>query len=299
MGQGVLNDAANNLGVSSVIDIPGAGSFEDNMTRIEAADQKGDINIQGKIMARNDVSLKGKNIIIGQEGSVNKAGIVAGVGANNMTNNHGNADQILTTNKQAENLFNALVNNDVVSGKGFGNENGKITIAAQSFRENSVVTVADKIGDKLIETIVQEAKEQGIDEAEAIQNAINDYLIEIGDVNDPDSIETNKATVTIHNATIAGEDVDITATSKIDYISLKGNPMVDFISGSAIGNKIQSMISGNDYDYEGARAKATIDIGNGAEIKATGDVNAKSLAIANTNVKLSSKKTPVTDTTGE
>lgn len=299
MGQGVLNDAANNLGVSSVIDIPGAGSFEDNMTRIEAADQKGDINIQGKIIARNDVSLKGKNIIIGQEGSINKAGIVAGVGANNMTNNHGNADQILTTNKQAENLFNALVNNDVVSGKGFGNENGKITIAAQSFRENSVVTVADKIGDKLIETIVQEAKEQGIDEAEAIQNAINDYLIEIGDVNDPDSIETNKATVTIHNATIAGEDVDITATSKIDYISLKGNPMVDFISGSAIGNKIQSMISGNDYDYEGARAKATIDIGSGAEIKATGDVNAKSLAIANTNVKLSSKKTPVTDTTGE
>lgn len=125
MGQGVLNDAANNLGVSSVIDIPGAGSFEDNMTRIEAADQKGDINIQGKIIARNDVSLKGKNIIIGQEGSINKAGIVAGVGANNITNNHGNADQILTTNKQAENLFNALVNNDVVSGKGFGNENGK------------------------------------------------------------------------------------------------------------------------------------------------------------------------------
>ena len=83
------------------------------------------ITINGKVIARGDIGLHGSDVNITQASGASTGGfLLAGVG--------GDAT-VLTGESAANTLFNTLVNADnMVSGSGFANANGKIVITSTS-----------------------------------------------------------------------------------------------------------------------------------------------------------------------
>ena len=107
------------------------------------------ITINGKIIASGDVILKGGgNINIGSQG-----GIAAGV---NRTVANG-ANTAFTTEEQATNLFNNLVNTDnLTTGSSFASKNGRIEITANQNDGTPIgVTVAGKLVNYNTETATE------------------------------------------------------------------------------------------------------------------------------------------------
>lgn len=313
MGNSYGTAAASALGIN-VIDIPGYTegiTFE--LLKNADTNKDGKIDIKGKIIARGDVELIGKEINIGNT-SLNKAGIVAGVGTGQVTNANEAVDTKIATVEQAGKLFNALVSNNVKSGKGFARDGkGNIIIKAQSFKTAEVVVPTDKLKvagteyaiDSLFDVSdnyrIKDTLPSGLSAID-VENALNDALsiYAPSDAFDPDSINnTNYAIVNIENANLYGNNLDISATSKTDYIAQKGNPLYSRLDSSALSQMIQKAIAGEKFDYEGSRAKAVVNVEDGANLVAKNDVNLKSLAVANTTMTIKSMFAPTTDTTSE
>ncbi|MDD3236944.1 MAG: PilZ domain-containing protein [Candidatus Gastranaerophilales bacterium] len=339
---------------------------EASLAALKAADQTGDVVVNGKIFARNNVELYGKNVAVGADStSKNTTGIFAGV-KTSATGTQYNQGDLISSTTQAENLFKVLVsNNDISNGAAFGvNGEGKIEIKAQSVKDIGSISPVDKfyyqVGDKLLEltedqlnTKINEvladlvsdvtAKQAALTEAqnnggdvEAAQTALNvakatletakneqitksiasttkKYLeSSTSAANDAKSIDKNTATVKVQNATLGGQDVNLTAQSVVNYTAQKNDPMTSVTDSSAIGNMLQSAlitetgkilgmedVVGQGYDYEGARAKATVEVGSGSNIFATHDVNLSSEAVANTNLVIKNRFAPWVDTSAE
>ena len=325
MGEGVMNDAAALLkqnGVLSddaVIEIPGI-SDDVNLKLLKEADSNASIKVNGKIIARGDVELLARNIKVGSEGD--NAGIVAGVGEGQITNNHGAVDIKMESMNQAKNLFNALVNNDVQSGQGFGRDpKGNIIIKAQSVKQMELAAPADKLTVGAAEFAINELfdltqqgefkiksdevlAQMGLnadDVNNALQAAIN--VFSPNDAADPGVIGEggdNVASVEINNAVLASNNIEVNAVSKVDYVTQKGSSIFDRITNEIAGEYLDEIISGGTFnDFEGSRAKASVTIGDGAVLKAKNNVGLKSLAQANTSIKIKSFLNPAVDTSSE
>ena len=325
MGEGVMNDAAALLkqnGVLSddaVIEIPGI-SDDVNLKLLKEADSNASIEVNGKIIARGDVELLAQNIKVGSEG--NNAGIVAGVGNGQVSNSHGAADIKMESMNQAKNLFNALVNNDVQSGQGFGRDNeGNIIIKAQSVKQMELAAPADKLTVGAAEYAINELfdlTQQGefkIKSDEVLAGLglsaedVNSTLVAAinafspNDAADPGVIGEggdNVASVEINNAVLASNNIEVNAVSKVDYVTQKGSSIFDRITNEIAGEYLDEIISGGTFnDFEGSRAKASVTIGDGAVLKAKNNVGLKSLAQANTSIKIKSFLNPAVDTSSE
>ena len=285
--------------------------YENNLAILKASDMGANIDINGKIISRGDVNLYAKQINIGNLSNADKAAIFAGV-----NKNYTGANEKLATVQAANELFNALVATDVTNGNAFVKDGGKITIQAQSVKQAANPGIMDKIVIKGKEYVIeqlmdentgnwldnnmlpQELREQGVD-GEYLTGVIKTMLEDSipSDATDSDAHnKTNYAIVNVVNSLLkSANDIDINATSKVDYIF----PNASRLFNSAIGNLIQAAIEGTSFDFEGARAKAEVNIGSNAELIAGNDVLLGSNAVANTIFKASSKFAPMLETTEE
>ena len=103
-------------------------TLAEDYENILSAPGTGTVKIDGKVLARDFVNINAANIDI-----ANNAQILAGVN---------DATKILS-NKQAENLFNQLVNSDVVSGSSFANDSGNIVIT--SYGQNGGTSIGGTV----------------------------------------------------------------------------------------------------------------------------------------------------------
>ncbi len=303
-----------NSAISGVL--PEGYTHENNLAVLKASDMGADIVIKGKIIARDNVELIGKQVNIGNT-SDNKAGIIAGADNNAVTVDGQRVNQKLATTEAAGKLFDALVNNNVQNGAGFGKDaNGNITITAQSVKTAVVSGIIDKITlegqewalDQLIDingkVLPEEQWPAGLKELGVTpDNILTAYQTMLRDAVPSDATnvnaheETNYANVNIQNAVLAANDIDASAVSRVDYVAQKGNStLFNGMPGSNLVDMIMAEIYGS---YEGARAKASVTIDSGAELKAKNDINLSSLAIANTSMKLSSFFNPKIDSNAE
>ena len=296
--------------------LPAGYSNEGNLETLKASDMGNNIKIDGKIIARGDVELVAQRIDIGNKAG-GQAGIIAGV-----NKNFDNANVKLATVEAAGNLFDALVNNDVKNATAFDGK-GNIVIKAQSIKE--------AVNPGLVEKLVIEGKEYLVNDliSEETGNWLDDNLLpqELKDkgvngsyltnllkttienslpsdaTNANAHNDTNYAIVNIDNAVLkAANDITIDATSKVDYISGSSVSLVPILGDtytSALGQKIEAAIAGEKFDFEGARAKAEVNINSGAELTAGNDVTLSSNAVANTIYKSSSRFAPMLDTSEE
>lgn len=285
--------------------------YENNLAILKASDMGANIDINGKIISRGDVNLYAKQINIGNASAADKAAIFAGV-----NKNFTGANEKLATVQAADNLFNALVATDVTDANAFVKDGGKITIQAQSVKQAATPGIVDKIviegkeyaieqlmdestGNWLDDNLLpQELRDKGVN-GEYLTGVISKMLEDSipSDAKNPNAHnETNYAIVNVVNSLLkSANDIDINATSKVDYIS----PNASRLFNSAIGNLIQAAIEGTSFDFEGARAKAEVNIGSNAELIAGNNVSLNSNAVANTIFKASSKYAPMIETTEE
>ena len=92
----------------------------------------GTIRIDGKVISAGDVNMRVGNVEIGNTG-----GIVAGVNADQMS--------VITSQTQANNLFNSLVNTDnLTTGSQFASNNGVIEIKT-GYNENGGINIAGNV----------------------------------------------------------------------------------------------------------------------------------------------------------
>lgn len=125
--QGKYNSLKDDLG----------NNIYDNISQISKLkqDSNAPINIDGQIFARNGVDLRGTDINIA-------GGIVNGVTDMNQ----------ITTNRQAETLFNRLVNTDGINPSANAVENGSLILIRSDNKSGAGITVSGKIAN-LGETI--------------------------------------------------------------------------------------------------------------------------------------------------
>ena len=242
-----------------------------DLNTLKISDQEGNIDVNGKIIARDDVELVGKHIKVQKDPNnpnADKAGILAGVNNNAETNSNMKVNAKLETTEAAGKLFNALVNNDVQNGAGFENQNGKIVIKAQSIKQ---ITNED------VPSNVTEVEDSSLI-ASLFPKPSDDFV-------NPDSFENNSSSVLIQDAILKAHDIDVSATTKVEYNAKKGAPSLNYITNPD-ATTLSQLLTNGYVNWEGARAKATVTIGSGAELIASGDVLLNSLAIATSNIKV-------------
>ncbi|MGN0030615.1 MAG: hypothetical protein ACI37Q_01510 [Candidatus Gastranaerophilaceae bacterium] len=314
MGRSVLDNAGSVLRIdTSDIDITNDSV---NLKLLKESDPVSDITVQGKIFARDSVELIGKHVNIGNTSDV-RAGIFAGLPTEH--------DVKMQTINQANELFNTLVTTNIKQGTGFDRDAlGNIIIKAQS---NKVAQLADT------DTLIVKGMEYAIDElfkvvdskivvkddselsayGLASEDVLNAWSLALqncipSDASDPEMINTkNAATVTINNAVLGGKNVDVNAISKVTYTAQKGSSLFDRMvntiideTGSTTADILLDSITLTDSrldTFEGSRAKAAVEIGENATLFATKDVDVKSLAMAETAIKVKSLGSPLMDTT--
>ncbi len=239
-----------------------------DINSLKLADQTGDVTVNGKIFARDGVEITARHIKVAQDKTVpnsDKAAIFAGISKDDADKN-----MKIASAQQAKQLFNALVNNNIENGAGFANENGKIVIKAQS-----VKNLTNESG--AIDELLPLPDESGSQDVPKDDPHYGDYI-------DPEALEANSSSVVIEDAVLGAHDIDISATTNIIYNGEKGAPSLNYITNpdaTAIGQ----LLTNGYVEFEGARAKATVTIGSGAELVASGDVLLSSLAQATTNIK--------------
>ncbi len=242
-----------------------------DLNTLKISDQEGNIDVNGKIIARGDVELVGKHIKVQKDPNnpnADKAGILAGVNNNAVTNSNTAVNAKLETTEAAGKLFNALVNNDVQNGAGFENQNGKIVIKAQSIKQ---ITNED------VPSNVTEVEDSSLI-ASLFPKPSDDFV-------NPDSFENNSSSVLIQDAILKAHDIDVFATTKVEYNAKKGAPSLNYITNPD-ATTLSQLLTNGYVNWEGARSKATVTIGSGAELIASGDVLLNSLAIATSNIKV-------------
>ena len=203
------------------------------------------ITINGKIISRGDVEIYGKNITVAKDNSKNNtAGIVAGVQGQDNLVLTGSKEQSEAVLKQAEDLFNKLVSNDINSGSGYALKDGKVTIVASASNTNSVSITGDKAGKT---------------------DAVN-------------------ASIKVDNAKIGGSEIEMIAEASDKLEAPIGKVSSATLDAVQNWDEYFNMSEDGAYeDFTGARAHATIDIIN-SELNSTGDITLGTNAIADTEI---------------
>lgn len=179
----------------------GADKYNDLLKNSE-----GTITINGKIMAKENVELYGKDVKVIGDNSVNR-GIVAGV----------KNQSKITTQEQAKQVFDSLVQNNIKDAENFSLEGGKIKIVANK-RDGF-----DSDNDKKLEVRVD------ISQAKIGANEID--ISATADVDRQQRVDLAKATVDIGFSEITGDTVSIEAksTQKKDFDAANPVDDVEFI----------------------------------------------------------------------
>ncbi len=284
----IVNDSYINENYQTVTRTDAEQADYDINVTLKNGDQQGNIDVNGKIISRGNVELVGKNITVRKDPNnpnAEKAGILAGV-----NKNFNNANIKLTTVEAANNLFNALVNTDVKIANAF-DQQGNIIAKAQSIKNITNEDIKES-----------DIPPEGLDEGngQTIENMLANGIIQKPDdafVN-PDSFENNASSVIIEDAILKAHDIDVSATTKVVYDAKKGAPSLNYITNP--DSTVLGQLLSNGYaNWEGARSKATVTIGDGAELYASGDVLLNAIAIATSNIKVAplkyTKKVQVAD----
>lgn len=245
-------------------------------------DSHGNIVINGKILSRGDVNLFGDTIAIqGLDG--NKAGVVAGWQDSNTS---------FSDLQSAKNTFNSLVSNNITDATNFALKDGKIKIVA-GYKELDENNKPDGIAKKA-EVYIENAQ-IGASEVEVKANSTREYdtFDVFDDDNDgkhydlADADDAISSKITIKDSSVAGESVDIAATSQA-ALSRDINmsiPTVFWWLFDGDDAKIADFFDGGIYDgFEGARTSAVIDIVDSAIQATKNDLSITSSAISNTSI---------------
>ena len=179
----------------------GADKYNDLLKNSE-----GMVTINGKIMAKENVELYGKDVKVFGDNSVNR-GIVAGV----------KNQSKITTQEQAKQVFDSLVQNNINDAENFSLEGGKIKIVANK-RDGF-----DSDNDKKLEVRVD------ISQAKIGANEID--ISATADVDRQQRVDLAKASVNVDNSNITGDTVSLVATAsqKKDFDAANPVDDVEFI----------------------------------------------------------------------
>ena len=215
--------------------------YEYNASNYKAlvTDSQGNIIINGKILARDEVNLYGDNITI-QGTSNDKAGIVAGWNDSNTKFN--NIDS-------AKTVFNNLVSNNITDTTNFALQNGKIKIVA-----SKKSGMNDAAGDVSTNINIKNAN-LGSNEIDIKSNA---------EVDRQERIALAKAKINIEDSNLTGDTVSIVAnasqnkslniSSVEDDLVLVANTLADIFDSDAPGINTLWGVAG--------KAQAEVDIKN-------------------------------------
>ncbi len=206
-----LKEAFNDDDLSDYIH--GAEKYDELLSSSE-----GNITVNGKIMAKDNVELYGKNITIeGKNG--NRAGIVAGVKNQNK----------ITTPQQAQEIFDALVSNNIKNADTFDLEGGKIKIKAS--------------GNKTVDSV--KSAKADIKKADLGANEVNIRA----EAESDDKIDMVKTEINIENTDITADKIDIKAESKRNHtVVLGNNDYIDGVNSTAI-ELLTNLIGGSDSHF--------------------------------------------------
>lgn len=312
MGEGYLKTAADNLEIDySAVTIPGV-TDDVNLKLLKESQSVSTIDINGKIFARGNVELLAKNINVKVDNN-SQAAIFAGIPKQ--------YDEKIATLAQASNLFDNLVTSSIKSGNGFDRDGqGNIIIKAQSVQKAEIPSPAETLKikgimyglDLLFDIVdgVYVIKENLPDDiTTADVRAALDLAQSVyspTDASDPNVINGDTlASVDISNAVLGGKNIDVNAVSKVQYTAEKGISLFDRIVNSAVdteGNVIADIVlskitsgTGSFDDFEGSRAKASVNIGENTQMVASNDVSLKALSFADTSIKVKSLFSPTMD----
>ena len=215
--------------------------YEYNASNYKAlvTDSQGNIIINGKILARDEVNLYGDNITI-QGTSNDKAGIVAGWNDSNTKFN--NIDS-------AKTVFNNLVSNNITDTTNFALQNGKIKIVA-----SKKSGMNDAAGDVSTNINIKNAN-LGSNEIDIKSNA---------EVDRQERIALAKAKINIEDSNLTGDTVSIVAnasqnkslniSSVEDDLALVANALADIFDSDAPSINTLWGVAG--------KAQAEVDIKN-------------------------------------
>ena len=278
--QGKFDDFVSAYGAGSLSPyVVGGDSYKALIT-----DSHGNIVINGKILSRGEVNLFGDAIAIkGLDG--NNAGVVAGWQDSNTS---------FSDLQSAKNTFNSLVSNNITDATNFALKDGKIKIVA-GYKELDENNKPDSIAKKA-EVYIENAQ-IGASEVEVKANSTRKYdTFDIfNDDNDDkhlpydlaDADDAISSKITIKDSSVAGESVDIAATSQA-ALSRDINmsiPTVFWWLFDGDDAKIGDFFDGGIYDgFEGARTSAVIDIVDSAIQATKNDLSITSSAISNTSI---------------
>ena len=221
-------------------------------------DAQGNIIINGKIMARGDVEVYGKNITV--EGTKeNNAGIIAGVQ---------NQNSAFINKEQAEQVFNSLVNSNIKQANTFNLEGGKLKLVADASSKS-----VDGAGNL----------KAGIDVKNANLGADEIDIKAKTEVDRQERIDLAQAIVNIEDSSLTGNTVSVIAeatqnksidlTNIEDGVQLIQNTFVDLFDPDKPG--ITSLWG------TAGKAEAEVTVKNSVidAVKATGDKDANSIII--------------------
>ena len=233
------------------------------------SDSHGNILINGRILAREDVNLYGDNITI-QGTSDNKAGIIAGV------QNNDNYE----TFDAAKLAFDSLVSNNIKSTNKFSLENGKIKIVAgfKDYTGSGDDRKPEGASDKAEVTIDNAQIGGGNIEIKANSTKKDSYILA-----DPDEAISSKIDVT--NSDITGSNINILANSESSLsrnINLTVPTVLLWIFDS--DSHMDEFFSDEVYTgFEGVRTAATVNITNSI-LNSIGDLSISAKSSSDTNV---------------
>ena len=197
------------------------------------SDSQGNIIINGKILARDEVNLYGSDIKIG-DGS-NRAGIIAGA---NTESSYGSADS-------ARAAFDSLVSNNITNTNSFAISNGKLQIVAK--KESNFGAPAGNVKADI-----------EIKNADIGANEID--ISSIATVDRQERIDLAEAKVNVENSAITGDTVSITA-SAVQKKNIDSASLID--DGQWIANAMMDLFESDTPSIGslwGVAGKATADV---------------------------------------
>ena len=232
-------------------------------------DSHGNIVINGKILAREEVNLYGDNIKI-QGNSDNKAGIIAGW--NDSNTKFDNIDS-------AKIVFNNLVSNNIADTSHFALENGKIKIVSGFKDYKGEGDDREPDGFSRNAQVNIENANIGANNVEIKANTIRDaYVLANSD-------EAISSKIDIKDSDITGANIDILANSE-DIYSRNVNATLPTIflllfDGDA---KWGDFFQNGTYEgFEGVRTSAIVNVIH-SNLKSTGDLSIKTNASSETKI---------------
>ncbi len=251
------------------------------------SDSHGNIVVNGKIIARENINLYGDSITV-QGSAADKAGMIAGVGNNN---------QVIESEDAAKELFNNLVSNNITDTTHFALDNGKVKIVAgyenedepELVKEAKVIIDNAQLGGDEVTVLANSKTQRIVDLPTDTSSWTQDHIDSLGfGVADE---ATSKIEIT--NSEISGKNVKIEANSLS-----KTKTNVNLLKPTIFDLVLNDEAKASEYfssdvftGFEGGRAnaivkvdKTTINAKNNVDISSNAeaelDINSKVLGQA-------------------